>query len=95
MPRSHSPPLQGCRPPVRAHVRRRPAHASVLQSLSDPAGLRIDGQPEIEHHHATLRRDQHVTRLEIPMQFAGFVNRSDGVTELGQRRTQPRFVDYS
>ena len=73
----------------------RPAHALVARRLADAARLGIDRQPEVEHHHAPVARDQHVARLQIAMQLARCVNRADAGDQLRQRRAQPRLVEVA
>jgi hypothetical protein len=45
-------------------------------------------QAEIEDHHAPLARDQHVLRLDVPVDVAGGVQRAEPLRELAQQGSQ-------
>ena len=68
--------------PVRATCNR--VYLRAVPISCKPLRFNFGDQPEIKNHHATFSRHQNIRRLDIAMQFAGFVQAKQALSQLSQ-----------
>src|SRR5215472_10415123 len=69
----------------RGHIERRSGNPAALSGF---AAGEINGQPEVEQHHAPITCNQHIGGFDVSMQHAAFMQRADSFSKLCKSRPQ-------